>query len=189
MDAVAQVGTSLAPVCRRHCSSAAERQYNCPVPYSIRDFQKEDFETLWRIDQQCFAPGISYSRPELMAYIRLTGSFTLVAESAKEGRDSATPDIVGFLVATANWRGVGHIITIDVLPQARRSGIGSRLLALAEDRLRAAHCSTVRLETAVNNTSALAFYKRHNYLLVKTIPRYYPDGLDAFVMSKNVTGP
>ena len=156
------------------------------MQYSIRDYRKEDFETLWRIDQQCFAPGISYSRPELLGYIRLYGSFTLMAESAKEGEASATPEIVGFLVATANRRGVGHIITIDVLPVARRSGVGSRLLALAEDRLRAAHCSTVRLETAVNNTSALAFYKRHNYLVVKTIPRYYPDGLDALVMDKHL---
>src|SRR5207244_6990912 len=52
-----------------------------PVQVTIRDFHSRDFETLWRIDQQCFAPGISYSRPELAAYMHAAGSFTLVAES------------------------------------------------------------------------------------------------------------
>ena len=44
----------------------------------------------------------------------------------------------------------------------------------------------MKLETSVNNASALAFYKRHAYLVIKSIPRYYPDGLDAFVLEKNL---
>jgi ribosomal-protein-alanine N-acetyltransferase len=154
--------------------------YNSPVEYSLRDFHNPDFETLWRIDQQCFAPGISYSQPELAAYIRLLGSFTLVAETSNSGEAR----ILGFVVA--NRRRQGHIITIDVLPEARRLGIGSKLLSAAEDRLRASQCTAVKLETAVNNMSALAFYKRHGYFVVKTVPRYYPDGLDAFVLEKNL---
>jgi [ribosomal protein S18]-alanine N-acetyltransferase len=165
------------------------------VHAGVRDFRGDDFEALWRIDQQCFAPGISYSRPELAAYIRMAGSFTLVAEEIQaEGADQRqTPvqnrTVVAFLVANANRRGAGHIITIDVLPEARRTGLGSRLLALAEERLRANSCTTVRLETAVDNASALAFYKRHNYDLVRTIPRYYPGGVDAFVLRKDLLSP
>jgi [ribosomal protein S18]-alanine N-acetyltransferase len=168
--------------------------YNVFVRVRIRDFHSRDFETLWRIDQQCFAPGISYSRPELAAYMRLAGSFTLVAqfqdtETTEPPANSAPPEIMGFLVGHANRRGTGHIITIDVLPKARRSGIGSHLLSAAEERLRAAHCSRVQLETAVDNTSALTFYKRHNYSLLRTIPRYYPGGLDAFVLEKDLLSP
>jgi ribosomal-protein-alanine N-acetyltransferase len=47
----------------------------------------------------------------------------------------------------------------------------------------------VRLETAVDNASALAFYKRHKYDLVRTIPRYYPGGVDAFVLRKDLLSP
>jgi ribosomal-protein-alanine N-acetyltransferase len=155
------------------------------VEFSVRNFHNSDFEALWRIDQQCFAPGISYSQPELAAYIRLLNSFTLVAES----RTSDQPRIVGFLVATANRRRQGHIITIDVVPESRRFGVGSSLLTGAEERLRTGHCRSVFLETAVNNSSALAFYKRHKYFVVKTIPRYYPDGLDAFVLQKDLLSP
>ncbi len=156
--------------------------YNVQVSFILRDFHSPDFETVWRIDQQCFAQGISYSRPELAAYIRLLGSFTLVAETS----NSDLPRIVGFVVATSNRHRQGHIITIDVLPDVRRHGVGSKLLSAAEDRLRAAQCATVKLETSVNNAPALAFYKRHAYFVIKSIPRYYPDGLDAFVLEKNL---
>ncbi|MGC2197433.1 MAG: GNAT family N-acetyltransferase, partial [Terriglobales bacterium] len=67
--------------------------------------------------------------------------------------------------------------------------LGSRLIAAAEERLGAQGCPAVFLETAVDNASALAFYKRHQYFLVKTIPRYYSTGVDAFVLKKDLLLP
>lgn len=154
------------------------------MPFKLRDFRAEDFEVLWGIDQQCFVAGIAYSRRELALYMRRRGSFTIVAE-AQVG-DPDTEGIVGFIVAESNRRGVGHIITIDVLPAAQRSGLGSQLMAAAEDRLRSANCHAVVLETAVDNTAALAFYKRHGYSVVKAAPRYYGNGVDAFVLEKDL---
>jgi ribosomal-protein-alanine N-acetyltransferase len=171
------------------------------VPFTIRDFQPADFDTLWRIDQECFPPGISYSRTELKVYIRRRGSFTLVAIStASDLADpnsgnarkyspplaSAPGGVAGFIVAEAGNRSSGHIITIDVIAAARRFGVGSRLLRAAEDRLRAAHCRSVQLETAVDNGSALSFYKRHGYTVIKTFPRYYSNGVDALVLEKDL---
>jgi ribosomal protein S18 acetylase RimI-like enzyme len=49
-----------------------------------------------------------------------------------------------------------------------------------------ATCRSVELETAVDNSGALAFYKRHQYSVVKTIPRYYTNGVDAFVLEKEL---
>ena len=184
--------------------------------FSIREFRKDDFETLWRIDQQCFAPGISYSRLELAAYMKLAGSFTLIAESgsasgarspevnvgdpkASDSGTGITPGtestsanhlgIMGFVVGNANRFGNGHIITIDVLPGRQRAGVGSGLLEACEKRLLEAGCKFVRLETAVNNTPALSFYKRHGYFLVRTLRNYYPDGSDALVLRKELLSP
>jgi ribosomal protein S18 acetylase RimI-like enzyme len=44
----------------------------------------------------------------------------------------------------------------------------------------------VELETAVDNLSALSFYKRHAYSVVRTFPRYYSNGVDALVLQKDL---
>jgi ribosomal-protein-alanine N-acetyltransferase len=152
--------------------------YNVAVAFVIREFKPEDFETVWRIDQECFPPGISYTRPELKGYMRGERSFTLVATNDEEA-------IMGFLVARGG--SIGHIITIEVHSSARRSGIGSGLLSGSENRLYLAGCRAIELETAVDNSEALSFYKQHGYRVVGMRPRYYPNGVDALVLLKDLT--
>ncbi len=172
------------------------RDYNQSVEFALRDFRHEEFETLWRIDQQCFAPGISYSRLELATYLQRPGAFVLVADSSEVDAPSESSShkqpsktAVGFIVAETGSRGHGHIITIDVLRHVRGVGVGSQLLQAAEHRLRGGGCHAVVLETAVDNKAGLSFYKRHRYTVIKTLPRYYANGVDAFVMKKDLLSP
>jgi [ribosomal protein S18]-alanine N-acetyltransferase len=136
------------------------------------------------MDQECFPPGIAYSKEELAEYMRHS-AFTLIAETL-EGSDAP---ILGFIIVAVGRHRTGLVFTIDVKPKARRFGIGSRLLVAAEERLRASKCTAVSLETAVDNASALAFYKRHEYDVVRTLSQYYSNGVDAFVMQKNLLSP
>jgi ribosomal-protein-alanine N-acetyltransferase len=155
----------------------AEALYNVTVATVVRDYKPEDFESLWRMDQECFPRGISYSKRELRSFMQHRGSFTLVATNAKE-------ELQGFIVAHCG--ATGHVVTIDVGAHARRSGVGSLLLRSAEERMRAAGCRAVGLETAVDNVPALSFYKRHGYDVIKTWPRYYFNGVDALVLEKDL---
>ena len=161
------------------------------MPFEIRDAKPEEFETLWWIDQQCFAPEIAYSRPELRTYMQRRGAFTLVAADGAASaavRSAANHEgLGGFLVAQSGL--TGHIITIDVLKSARRAGVGSLLLQSAERRLAAAGSKAVGLETAVDNLAALAFYKRLGYSVVRTWPHYYANSVDALVMEKRLDSP
>jgi ribosomal-protein-alanine N-acetyltransferase len=152
-------------------------RYNGGVSFRIRQFEKADFDTLWRIDQACFDPQLAYSRPEMAFYMRQPGSFTLVAESAA--------GILGFVVAETR-RKTGHVITIDVVAEARRSGVGSALLRAAEEQLLQAGAIAVALETPVNNDAAIHFYKKKGYFVEKTVAGYYSNGLDALVMTKEL---
>ncbi len=132
---------------------------------------------------------MAYSRPELAFYMGRTGAFTLVAEDeAEDHRDSKGRAVLGFIVAESRRRS-GHIITIDVVSQARRLGVGSALLASAEDQLRAAGAEVVALETAVNNETAIRFYKEKGYFVQKTVRGYYSGQLDALEMVKELGQP
>ena len=148
------------------------------VGFTLRDHRSEDFETLWQLDQECFPPELAYSRTELAGYIQRQSSVTLVAE--REGK------IAGYIVAERGGRKTGHIITLDVRAQERRSGLGSKLLAAAEERLRALGCASVLLEVAVDNAAAIAFYHRQGYATLATIPRYYNDQTDALLLGKKL---
>ena len=180
-------------------------RYNDGVPFRIRQSKKADFDTLWRIDQACFDPQLAYSRPEMAFYMRRPRAFTLVAESHANAEvglpgiwetrapyhadPAAGPllGILGFIVAEVR-RQTGHIITIDVVAEARRSGVGSALLLAAEDHLRESGALGVALETAVNNAPAIQFYKRKGYFVEKTVRGYYSNQLDALVMTKSLVG-
>jgi len=118
--------------------------------------------------------------------MRHPGAFTLVAEAAlKVGEVPDEDSILGFLVAERG-RGIGHVITIDVRSDARRHRVGSALLEAAELRLLSAQCQLVRLETAVDNATAISFYKRRGYNVIQTIPHYYSSGADALMLEKDL---
>ncbi len=120
--------------------------------------------------------------------MRRPGSFTLVAEGEGDrasGNGIAPQGIVGFIVAETR-RKTGHIITIDVVAEARRAGVGSALLRAAEDQLLRAGARAVALETPVNNAAAIRFYRQKGYFVEKTVTGYYSGQLDALVMTKEL---
>jgi [ribosomal protein S18]-alanine N-acetyltransferase len=144
----------------------------------IRDFQPADLPTLSKIDQECFPPGISYSREELAAFIAHRSARTWVAEDQGS--------IVGFVVASREPVRVGHIITIDVLEGSRRQGTGTGLMKVAEDWARKAGLQLIYLETAEDNVAAHSFYEARGYRKMDRVERYYNNGQAAWVMVKHL---
>jgi ribosomal-protein-alanine N-acetyltransferase len=142
----------------------------------LRPYHPDDLEVLYRIDQACFAPGVSYSRQELAAFINHRSSKTWVA--------AAENQIIGFLVASRVPQRVGHIVTIDVVEPWRRRNIGTALMDAAEDWAGAERLRFICLETAEDNGVAQAFYEKRGYVKLKKITHYYANGAAAWVMVK-----
>jgi [ribosomal protein S18]-alanine N-acetyltransferase len=157
--------------------------------FTIRDYRAADFDCLWQIDQQCFAPGIAYTQMELSGFITRRNAITLVGEFQVSATVESAPadSIAGFVIAHPIRRKYGRILTLDIVPQARRFGLATQLMNAAEDRLRALGCSEIYLETAVDNEAALRLYRKLGYEIVRTLPEYYSShSLDAFQMYKRL---
>ncbi len=154
------------------------RRFPSLAGFSLRSVREADFETLYVIDQVCYSPAVAYTREELRWYLSLRGAECIVAEARVKG-----PRIAGFIVTTSRTIH-GHVITIDVLEIYRRTGVGSALLGRAEAQMKRRGVAEVWLETATNNEAAIAFWKKHGYRSHGRLANYYPDGLDAFAMSK-----
>ncbi len=151
--------------------------------FRVRKYQPADFPRLLEIDQSCFVEGIAYSKEEMHYFLEMPTAISLVAT------DKQT--IQGFIIADhfrprRASRSVGKIITIDVSPQTQHSGIGTLLMAAAEAELKQVGCDYVSLEVAVDNDSALRFYKKHGYSVLKVLPRYYLDLIDGLLMGKKL---
>ena len=61
-------------------------------------------------------------------------------------------------------------------------------MAEAERKLAANRVREISLETATDNASAIAFWKKHGYRTRGVEKEYYPDGRDAYSMVKTITG-
>jgi ribosomal-protein-alanine N-acetyltransferase len=156
---------------------AAPKTARQPAKISLRPYTSEDFESLFEIDQACYAADVAYSRAELRAYLRFPNADCLMAVMRVKP--------VGFCL-TAHREKRGHIITIDVLEAYRRHKIGSRLLDAVESRLAESGVNEVILETATENHSAIAFWEKHGYRTRGIWKGYYPGGRDAYAMIKSI---
>ncbi len=145
----------------------------------VRPAHSTDFRILLEIDQLCFEPGIAYDSAELSYFMKRPGARTLVVEV--NGR------IAGFLLMELmHRRRQATIITLDVREEHRGQGCGTELLRVSEEILRQAGIRTYYLQVDVNNSRAIAFYKRHGFQVARTLPEYYANGNDAYLMIKEV---
>jgi ribosomal-protein-alanine N-acetyltransferase len=77
----------------------------------------------------------------------------------------------------------GHVVSVAVLPEHRRKGIGEALVIQAMEGMRKYNAKQCYLEVRVTNQEAISLYKKLGFDVTRTIHGYYADGEDAFVMT------
>jgi [ribosomal protein S18]-alanine N-acetyltransferase len=151
-----------------------------PQTLWIRDVQPDDLDTIHAIDEICFPADIAFSRREFDCYIKHPQSIAYVAEG-KEG-------IAGFVLARIENRSAAHVLTLDIMPQMRRCGVGMQLMKTLHDRLEQLGVKTSTLEVSVQNIAAQCLYKKLGYEICGLLPGYYQDREDAYPMKRRFKG-
>jgi [ribosomal protein S18]-alanine N-acetyltransferase len=145
----------------------------------IRHAVSADFATLLEIDEASFPGGVAYDAAELAYFMNRAGAETILVE--KDG------EIAAFLILEVHRnRRSATIVTLDVREKDRRSGYGTQLLRRSEEMLINYGVELYDLQVDVTNESAIVFYKKHGFRMVRTLRRYYGNGHDAFLMIKEL---
>ena len=79
-----------------------------------------------------------------------------------------------------------RILSVAVLPEWRRRGIGRGLMEAAERFARERGAMSMRLEVGTRNDVAIEFYRTLDYKIDGLLAGYYPDGEDAHEMRKRL---
>jgi ribosomal-protein-alanine N-acetyltransferase len=136
---------------------------------SIQPVGAAHAETLAAIHAAAFPPEEVWSATVISLHVGLPGGFGFV-------------DTRGGMVLARAVMDEAEILTIGVLPAARRQGLGRDLLQAALRRAAETDARAMFLEVAEENTAARTLYASLGFAEVGRRKRYYANGDDALVM-------
>ncbi len=134
---------------------------------TIEDASIKQLDELYRIELECFGRE-AFSRQHIANLLKNYNCISLVAK--------LNGKIVGFVIGMIHMERnalVGHILTIDVLPQYRRRGIAQKLLEKIEEILREKGVKACCLEVREDNVAALKLYQKLGYRKIAKLENYY----------------
>lgn len=152
----------------------------------LREARKEELKEVIEINLICLPEHYPYDF--WLDHLDAWGKAFLVAEVDKK--------IVGYVMCRVEsglgfisnkLSRLGHIVSIAVLPEYRRRGIGRRLMIEVLSRLKNQYDVTeAYLEVRVSNVPAIRLYESLGFKKVKILKYYYLDGEDAYLMAREL---
>jgi len=157
--------------------------------YILRRFELRDLPRVISINRRCLPE--NYSESFFISHYENFPEIFLVAE--KDG------EVVGYIMCRieSDFSGIsfipfsfpkkGHIISIAVLPEHQRKGIGRALIEKAlENMAKIYNAKKCYLEVRVSNYPAINLYKKVGFEVQRIVRGYYADGENAYIMSKDI---
>jgi ribosomal-protein-alanine N-acetyltransferase len=80
----------------------------------------------------------------------------------------------------------GHVISIAVLPEHQREGIGCALMREAMEAMVNHKAKECYLEVRASNVPAVNLYRKMGFEIIRTIRGYYADGEAAYMMARKL---
>lgn len=151
--------------------------------FDLRKFAVDDLERVKHINHVCLPENYTdYFFVDL--HRRFPETFVVAEEDG---------EVVGYIMCRIEtglsifgFHGLikkGHIVSVAVLPQYRRKGVGQALVTMAMENMRFYKAKQCFLEVRTSNTPAINIYKKLGFQVSRTIRGYYADGEDAYVMT------
>jgi ribosomal-protein-alanine N-acetyltransferase len=128
------------------------------------------------IHAAAFPPGQRWGADAMALELALPGVFALV-------------DPRGGMILARIAADEAEILTLAVLPESRRGGVGRALLEEAAAVATAHGAISLFLEVALRNAPARALYAAAGFAEIGRRRRYYADGDDAMVMRRSLAPP
>lgn len=154
--------------------------------YTLRKFAPKDLERVTYINHVCLPENYGdYFFMDL--YNRFPETFIVAEENG---------EVIGYIMcriesglsnfSLGGFIKKGHVVSIAVMPEHRKKGIGEALVTKAMEGMRLYNAKQAFLEVRVTNMPAISLYKKLGFEVTRAIHGYYSDGEDAYVMTKEL---
>ena len=130
------------------------------IEFSINKIEKKDLQQIENIGKECLP--IFYCSSDLF-FLLMDSNYILYKAHNKD-------NIFGFIIAEIkdNKERI-HIKTIAISKKYRRNGIGKDLI----NKLKNKNIPEISLYVLENNTDAIKFYYKQDFIFIKKIVEYY----------------
>ncbi len=154
--------------------------------FNIRKFIPEDLQSVMQINRVCLPENYTdFFFVDL--HQRFPETFIVSEEEGKISGYIMCRIEVG--LSNFGFGGLvrkGHVVSIAVMPQARRKGVAQAIINKALQGMEYYKAKQGFLEVRVTNDVAITLYKKLGFEITRTISGYYSDGEDAYVMTKKL---
>ena len=154
--------------------------------YRLRQFKPSDLDEVIGINRECLPE--NYTTLFFMNIFRRFPKTFIVAINDYE--------TVGYImcrietgIPSFKILGItkkGHVISIAVLPEHQKKGLGFALVQEAMHAMVGYTAKECYLEVRTSNLPAIELYKKLGFEITRTVRNYYADNEDAFVMARQL---
>lgn len=154
---------------------------NMTSEFTVRQAELSDINDIIKINRLCLPENYSFD-----FFYRILSEFGYACAVGE-----INGEVVGYLLSRierpfSSIIGLnpskGHVISIAVLPQYRRKGLGILIMKYGMKKLIEHKVDSIYLEVRVSNVAAVEMYKKLGYYIKREFKHYYRDGESAFVM-------
>lgn len=141
---------------------------------SLRKFELNDLPRILEIEQEIFPTDPWPEKNFKFCHKRYSDGFVVATFRDK---------LVGFAVGWFD-KGKGGVGDIAMIQEYRRKGIGKLLVNSILTWLKKQKCEFCQIELKADNREALGFFQKLGFKKIKKLPKFYPSGEDAFLMTR-----